>query len=399
MVGTIAGVLLATVLNNGGGAWDNAKKYIESGNLKDDDGNVLGKGTRRPRGGRRRRHGRRSVQGHRRPVAPRPREAAGDDHAGARAALHPLAARRARPAAAAAACPWMTAPPGRRHRDRAGAHGVPAGLVVGAPDRRPARCSAGTTRSSTAPRSSVMLHLGTLVALLRLLLARPAAAAPGRARRAPRPLASRATPIGGWPGCSPSSIVPGRRSSACRSRGPHRHRLPRAARARRGHCSSPGRRCCGWQSASGRARPRIWTDLHVPRRRRHRRRAGARPVPGHQPLRHHRSAAGLFAGLDREAAARFAFLMGMPIIAGAGLWKLARDPRRRGGRRPAASCRCSAGMVAVAHRRACSRSRVLLRYLRSHGDGHLHRLPDRARGVVVVAWLAACGVTRRARWR
>ena len=46
MVGTIAGVLLATVLNNGGGAWDNAKKYIESGNLKDDDGNVLGKGPR-----------------------------------------------------------------------------------------------------------------------------------------------------------------------------------------------------------------------------------------------------------------------------------------------------------------------------------------------------------------
>ena len=45
MVGTISGVLLATVLNNGGGAWDNAKKYIESGNLKDDDGNVLGKGT------------------------------------------------------------------------------------------------------------------------------------------------------------------------------------------------------------------------------------------------------------------------------------------------------------------------------------------------------------------
>ncbi len=45
MVGTISGVLLATVLNNGGGAWDNAKKYIESGNLKDDDGNILGKGS------------------------------------------------------------------------------------------------------------------------------------------------------------------------------------------------------------------------------------------------------------------------------------------------------------------------------------------------------------------
>ncbi len=31
MVGTIAGILLATVMNNSGGAWDNAKKYIESG--------------------------------------------------------------------------------------------------------------------------------------------------------------------------------------------------------------------------------------------------------------------------------------------------------------------------------------------------------------------------------
>jgi K(+)-stimulated pyrophosphate-energized sodium pump len=45
MVGTIAGVLLATVLNNGGGAWDNAKKFIEAGHLTDEDGNVIGKGT------------------------------------------------------------------------------------------------------------------------------------------------------------------------------------------------------------------------------------------------------------------------------------------------------------------------------------------------------------------
>src|SRR6266542_565588 len=43
MVGTIAGVLLATVLNNGGGAWDNAKKFIEAGHLTDDAGSVLGK--------------------------------------------------------------------------------------------------------------------------------------------------------------------------------------------------------------------------------------------------------------------------------------------------------------------------------------------------------------------
>jgi K(+)-stimulated pyrophosphate-energized sodium pump len=31
MVGTIAGILVATFLNNSGGAWDNAKKYIETG--------------------------------------------------------------------------------------------------------------------------------------------------------------------------------------------------------------------------------------------------------------------------------------------------------------------------------------------------------------------------------
>ena len=45
MVGTIAGVLLATVLNNGGGAGDNAKKYIEAGHLMDDQGNVIAKKT------------------------------------------------------------------------------------------------------------------------------------------------------------------------------------------------------------------------------------------------------------------------------------------------------------------------------------------------------------------
>jgi len=33
MVGTIAGVLMALMLNTGGGAWDNAKKFIEAGNL------------------------------------------------------------------------------------------------------------------------------------------------------------------------------------------------------------------------------------------------------------------------------------------------------------------------------------------------------------------------------
>jgi K(+)-stimulated pyrophosphate-energized sodium pump len=45
MIGTIAGILVANVLNNGGGAWDNAKKMIEAGLLKDANGNVLGKGS------------------------------------------------------------------------------------------------------------------------------------------------------------------------------------------------------------------------------------------------------------------------------------------------------------------------------------------------------------------
>ncbi len=45
MVGTIAGIILATVMNNGGGAWDNAKKYIESGEFKDESGKVHKKGS------------------------------------------------------------------------------------------------------------------------------------------------------------------------------------------------------------------------------------------------------------------------------------------------------------------------------------------------------------------
>jgi K(+)-stimulated pyrophosphate-energized sodium pump len=45
MIGTIAGVLMALFLNNGGGAWDNAKKYIEAGLLKDDQGKPYTKGS------------------------------------------------------------------------------------------------------------------------------------------------------------------------------------------------------------------------------------------------------------------------------------------------------------------------------------------------------------------
>jgi K(+)-stimulated pyrophosphate-energized sodium pump len=45
MVGTIAGIMLASYMNNGGGAWDNAKKMIEDGQLKDEKGAVIGKGS------------------------------------------------------------------------------------------------------------------------------------------------------------------------------------------------------------------------------------------------------------------------------------------------------------------------------------------------------------------
>jgi len=45
MVGTIGGIMMASYMNNGGGAWDNAKKMIEDGQLKDDEGKVIGKGS------------------------------------------------------------------------------------------------------------------------------------------------------------------------------------------------------------------------------------------------------------------------------------------------------------------------------------------------------------------
>jgi K(+)-stimulated pyrophosphate-energized sodium pump len=43
MVATMVGIIMANVMNNGGGAWDNGKKFIEAGNLIDAEGNVHGK--------------------------------------------------------------------------------------------------------------------------------------------------------------------------------------------------------------------------------------------------------------------------------------------------------------------------------------------------------------------
>ncbi|MFC1994394.1 sodium-translocating pyrophosphatase [Chloroflexota bacterium] len=45
MVGTIGGIMMASFMNNAGGAWDNAKKLIELGEFTDENGEVIGKGT------------------------------------------------------------------------------------------------------------------------------------------------------------------------------------------------------------------------------------------------------------------------------------------------------------------------------------------------------------------
>ncbi|MCL4543228.1 MAG: sodium-translocating pyrophosphatase [Chloroflexi bacterium] len=45
MVATMVGIIMANVMNNGGGAWDNAKKFIEAGKLFDASGKVHGKGS------------------------------------------------------------------------------------------------------------------------------------------------------------------------------------------------------------------------------------------------------------------------------------------------------------------------------------------------------------------
>ena len=77
-------------------------------------------------------------------------------------------------------------------------------------------------------------------------------------------------------------------------------------------------------------------------------------------------AAGLFLGLEREAAARFAFLMGIPIIAGAGALEVRATRRRR--RRRVELAALAAGMVAAAVSGLLAIG-FLLRYLRTHSTG------------------------------
>ena len=77
-------------------------------------------------------------------------------------------------------------------------------------------------------------------------------------------------------------------------------------------------------------------------------------------------AAGLARGLKRESAARFAFLMGIPIIAGAGLWKARHVVTGEAGDVDLAVLAAGviaaflAGLVAIG---------FMLRYLRDHSTG------------------------------
>ncbi len=77
-------------------------------------------------------------------------------------------------------------------------------------------------------------------------------------------------------------------------------------------------------------------------------------------------AAGLFRGLEREAAARFAFLMGIPIIAGAGLWKI--RTIATGGAGDVDLVVLAAGVLAAAISGWLAIG-LLLRYLREHSTG------------------------------
>ena len=95
--------------------------------------------------------------------------------------------------------------------------------------------------------------------------------------------------------------------------------------------------------------------------------------------------AGLLAGLGREAAARFAFLMATPITAGAGLWEVRKIVSGEVGVElpivplfAGMAASLVAGLLAIA---------VLMRYLRSNGVGIFVAYRIALAALVIVAWL------------
>jgi undecaprenyl-diphosphatase len=100
-------------------------------------------------------------------------------------------------------------------------------------------------------------------------------------------------------------------------------------------------------------------------------------------------AAGLFAGLTREAAARFSFLMATPVIAGAGGWEALKLIRGEAGVDVSIGP-LVVGMVAalVAGLAAIE---ITLRFLRSHSVTVFVVYRVALAAVVVVAWLSLWG--------
>jgi undecaprenyl-diphosphatase len=99
--------------------------------------------------------------------------------------------------------------------------------------------------------------------------------------------------------------------------------------------------------------------------------------------------AGLFGGLDRPAAARFAFLMATPITAGAGIWELRKVLSGEAGvaipMAPLLAGMVAAfvfGLLAIA---------VTLRYLRMHGLGIFVAYRIALAALVLIAWLGLWG--------
>ena len=112
--------------------------------------------------------------------------------------------------------------------------------------------------------------------------------------------------------------------------------------------------------------------------------------------------AGLFAGLEREEAARFSFLMATPITAAAAAYEVLQARPRPGAPVEVGplvvgwSPSFLFGVLAIS---------FLLRYLRTHSHGRLRRLPDRAgdrrpgRLAGVIAGRSAATGAYSARWR
>ncbi len=227
---------------------------------------------------------------------------------------------------------------------------------------------------------SVMLHLGTLVALLVYFWRTGSSSC----RPASRPCASgrsRAIRTAAWPGCwsSPRS----RPSSPARSSTTGwrpRSGPPRTWPSR--WSSAP--RSCGWPTRSAAKTVEV-EKVSFPLALVIGVAQSIALVPGISRAGITISA-GLFAGLTREAAARFSFLMATPIIAGAGLFEARNLVARRGRRRGPG--RAAGGGHGRRPRRRPGGDHLMLRYVRTRS--YLVFVAERVviAGLVLVVFLS-----------